>query len=62
MEDIELISAREAAKRLSFGPEHILEMCRAGTIPAAKIGRRWRIIWPLALRKILEEGGVTNVE
>ena len=60
MEDVELISAREAARRLGFGTEHILDLCRRGEIPSAKVGSRWRIIWPLALRKILAEGGVTD--
>lgn len=57
MEEIELLTPRESARRLGFGVDHVLRMCRDGTIPAVKIGNRWRVIWPLALRKILEEGG-----
>ncbi len=55
--DIELISPRVAAARLGFGVDHVVNMCRSGTLPSAKIGNRWRIIWPLALKKLLEEGG-----
>ena len=62
MEELELLQPREAARRLGFGVDHVLKMCRDGQIPAAKIGNRGRIIWPLALRKILAEGGVKDVE
>ena len=58
--NVELLSPREAAQRLDFGVDHILKLCRTGQLPAAKIGRRWRVIWPLAFRKILEEGGLIH--
>lgn len=60
MDEIELITPKEAGQRLGFGVDHVLKMCRSGQIPAAKIGKRWRIIWPLALRKILNEGGIDS--
>lgn len=62
LENLELLTPTDAAKRLGFSTAHVLKLCRAGELPAARVGNRWRVIWPLALKKILEQGGNEHVE
>lgn len=64
LQNMELVSPRRAAQKLGFSVPHVIAMCKRGDIPAAKIGNRWRIVWPLALKTILEngEGGSAGVE
>lgn len=58
MSELELLKPSEAARRLGVSTERVRRMCATGEIPAARVGARWRVIWPLAMRKILSEGGV----
>ena len=38
-----LLTPCDVAQRLRFSPRTILEWLRAGALPGAKIGNRWRI-------------------
>ncbi|AEJ38614.1 hypothetical protein TPY_0412 [Sulfobacillus acidophilus TPY] len=62
MSDLELLPPREAARRLGVSVERVRHMCTTGELPAARVGSRWRVVWPLALRNIMEKGGVNDAD
>ncbi len=62
MDEIELLKPSDAARRLGVTADHVVQLCRSGRLPAAKIGNRWRVIWPLALKQILSVGGEVDVD
>jgi excisionase family DNA binding protein len=39
-----LLTLEEAAALLRVSPNTVYKMCREGKIPAAKVGRQWRIL------------------
>lgn len=54
--DAEVLSTDQAAELLSMHPKTLLRHARKGTIPAARIGRRWKFS-KRQLLEWLEEGG-----
>ena len=38
-----LLDTYQAAVLLQITPEHLSRMCKKGTVPAARIGKGWRI-------------------
>lgn len=58
-ESVKLLRLSEAAELLSISKSTIWRMVKAGTIPAARIGRQWRIK-PADLQAYITAAQATN--
>ena len=57
MSDREVMTTREAADFLSMHEKTLVRKAKAGSVPAAKVGREWRFS-KRQLMAWLEEGGI----
>ena len=42
----EVMTAREAAELLKMPVSTIYQLARSGELPASRLGRTWRFLWP----------------
>lgn len=53
--EVEYLNSDEAAAIIRMSPEYVRRQCKAGRIPATKLGKEWRIT-PQAIQQFMAPG------